>query len=329
MLLPLHSLLGVKLDNFCLVVDNARSPTDPVSFRNQRSRSGGDSSSSAKSRWSSLPPCVAERKDITNLQDTSCSSSMVEMLNSSLRSKSGETSGSGVPPPIRVLTRQLSRDRIFKQAGKNPTRSPATKRKEKIKLRISAPLRVPVRSKSPVVTQRKRNNFVKLSISGPPLGAVINKGSPIHIKGETSGNGATTVPVPIRQLSHCRIQKEGKGSPSSPATKKTETAKRSTSCHLRIPVRHVSPSHRNRISVRDETRANTTTSQKTTKIDIKSMTSNTGSRPRRIPIRRRSLMLTHMGSSEWEHNAMSRDLAKLEKLTTGLLIDIALKEADA
>jgi hypothetical protein len=322
MLLPLHTLLGVKLENFCLVADNARSPTDPISFRgNQRSHSGG-SSNPPKSRWSSMPPCVDDNKEITNLQDdTNCSSSMVGMLSSPLRGKSGETSGSGVPP-IRVLVRQLSS--ILKQAGKrSPTRSPTTTRKDNIKLMISAPLQVPVRKRSPVVTQRKHNNYVKSSISAPPLGA-LSKGSPFHIKSESSDNGVTPVRVLIRQLSQRRIQKEGKGSPSSPATKKIETTKRSISCYLRIPVRQMS---RKQISVQDET-ANTTTSQRTTKSDIKSTTS-TGSRPRLMPILRRSLRSIHKGSSEGGHIVISRDLVKPEKLTTALLRDSALKETEA
>jgi hypothetical protein len=146
MLLPLHTLLGVKLDNVCLVVDNARSPTDPVSFRKKQSCSPGDASNSAKSRWSSIQPCVEiVNKDSKHLHDTNCSPSMVELLRGPLRTESGETSSSGVPP-VRIPIRQLSRDRIHKER-KSPTHSPITKRKEKIKLRISAPLR-PVRKGS-------------------------------------------------------------------------------------------------------------------------------------------------------------------------------------
>jgi hypothetical protein len=235
MLLPLHTLLSIKLDNVRLVVDNAKSPNDPVSFRKKQSCSG-DYGSSTKNRWSSMPLCVeVENKDTTTLQITKCSNS----------------------------------------------------------------------------------TDVKLS-------------SPVHIKSETSGNGVTPVRVPIRQLSRVRIQKEGGSPPSSPATKKREKIKRSISCPVQIPVRSSSPliAQRKRISVQDETRFNTTTSQTMTKGDIKSMTSNTGSRPIRIPVRRKSLKSINKRSSEGGIITISRDLAKLEKLARAGLIDKALKKRE-
>jgi hypothetical protein len=125
MMLPLHTLLGINIENFCLVVDNAKSPADPVSFRNKPSRSGGGSSNdSVKSRWSSVQP--------------SGSHSIVGMLSSALRRKSGETSGRAVPP-VRIPTRQSS--------FSSPT---VEKREKKIEGSISCQLRIPVRQASPV-----------------------------------------------------------------------------------------------------------------------------------------------------------------------------------
>jgi hypothetical protein len=68
--------------------------------------------------------------------------------------------------------------------------------------------------------------------------------------------------------------------------------------------------------------------------DIKSMTlsdimtSNTRSRPIRIPVRRKSLRSIHKGNPEGDHISISRDLAKLEKLTRTRLLDKAMKEID-
>jgi hypothetical protein len=237
MFFPLQTLLSNKLDNVRLVVDNAKSPSDPVSFRNQRSC--GYCSSSTKNRWSSMPPCVdVEDKKTTTLQIIKCSNS----------------------------------------------------------------------------------TDTKLS-------------TPVHIKNEISGNGVIpVVRVPIRQPSRVRIQKDGQSSSSSPATKRREKIKRSISCPMQIPVRRSSPlvtvTQRKQISVQDETRFNTTTSQTMTKGDIKSMTSNTGSRPIRIPVRRKSLKSINKGSSEGGIITISRDLAKLEKLARAGLIDKALKKRE-
>jgi hypothetical protein len=133
-MIHLHTLLGVEIDNFCLVVDNAQSPTDPVSFHKQRSSCGG-SSSSTKSKWSSMPPCVEiENKGPPKLQDTSCSHSiMVE--------KSGETSGSGVPPvciPILQLRRELIQNERKSQFSSLTVERSKSKRHVSCQLRPSS-----------------------------------------------------------------------------------------------------------------------------------------------------------------------------------------------
>jgi hypothetical protein len=265
MMLPLQNLLNLKLDNVLLVVDNAQSPGDPVSFRNKRA-CHGDSSNSTKNRWSSMPPLL----DLSFRKRQSCSWDS---------SNSTKNRWSSMPPCVHVENK-----------GTTPLQ----------------------------ITKCSNSKNVKLS-------------SPVLIRSETSGNGVTPVRVPIRQLSRVHIQKEGGSSPSSPATEKREKIKRSISCPLQIPVRRSSPlvNQRKRISVQHETRANTTTSQKMTKSYIMSMTSNTSSRPRRIPVRRRSLRSIHKGSFEGGHIAISKDLAKLGKLTRAGLIDKVLKEIEA
>jgi hypothetical protein len=266
-------MLGVNLAKLCLVVDNARSPTDPVSFRNKQSRSGGSSSISAKSRWSSIQPCAdtGNKDGSTNLQDTNCSISMVGLRGGS---------------PIRrnrVLVRQL-----------NSTKSRWS----------SIPLPLCVDE-----TEKKDDSATLQDTNSSSSTAELLSIPLRRTNDETSSSDVALKRIPIRQLSRDRIPKQtGKSPTRSPATKRKEKIKLSISgAPLRVPVRHASPVH-------------ATTSLKMTKSDIKSMTSNTGSRPHRIPIRRRS--------SSGEHIVLSRDLAKLEKLTTALLIDRALKVVD-
>jgi len=67
MLLPLHSLLGLSsFENVTLVVDNAKSPINPVSFRQKRQkprpaflRSQSCSDTETGNRWLSHPPNTA------------------------------------------------------------------------------------------------------------------------------------------------------------------------------------------------------------------------------------------------------------------------------
>jgi hypothetical protein len=173
MIFPLQTLLSIKLDNVRLVVDNAKSPSDPVSFRNKRSCFGYCTSNSTKNRWSSISNCVEvlENKDTTTLQITKCSNSTDVKLSSPAILIKNETSCNGVTP-VRVPIRQLSRARSLY--------FPAINKRGNLERSISCPLRAPVRHVSPLVTRAQTTKSHKMTKSDIKSMTSISRDRPIR-----------------------------------------------------------------------------------------------------------------------------------------------------
>jgi hypothetical protein len=188
MMLPLKYLLSVKLDNVLLVVDNAKSPMNPVSFRNKRSSTGGHSHSNAalKNRWSSMPPCVDDN-NATNLKD-----SMDGMLSAPVHMEN-ETGGNGVTR-VRIPNRQRSHNLIHQE--RRSFSSPIIRKREKVQR--SRSLQVPVRQVSPVVTQRKR-------LDSPAEAEMAANTSTTKKMTKADGARSRTLRIPIRRSSRRSI----------------------------------------------------------------------------------------------------------------------------
>jgi hypothetical protein len=159
-----RDLLNVDLYKLCLVADNPRSPSNPVSFRNSRSqtlseRSGpsGDSSSSIKSRWSSIPPPYLVRSMDCHQELHSFSSSM-STENRKSDKIGGEISSSyPLRKPVRP-TSPVVNNRKQIEAATSKIRSTLripVRQASPVLPRIRSTLRIPVRQASLIVNNRK------------------------------------------------------------------------------------------------------------------------------------------------------------------------------
>jgi hypothetical protein len=141
MLLPLQSLLNVDVHKLRLVVDNPRSPMNPVSFQKNKERCGpARSSSSIKNRWSSIspPPFPVNSLDCVHqdLQGLISSSTTENQKNDKIKIKSSLS----MRIPVRLASPVVNNRKQIDRTS--PTEENIT-------------LRIPVRKASPVVTDRK------------------------------------------------------------------------------------------------------------------------------------------------------------------------------
>jgi hypothetical protein len=309
----LRYLLNVNVDELCLVADNPRSPSKPVSFRNGHSQTlserlgaSGDSSSSTKSRWSSIPPPYLVRSMDYHQERHSVCSSLTTENRKSDKIETKISSSSPLRKPVRLPSPVVNdRKHIYQpspiEAATSKTRST---------------LRIPVRHASPVVNSRKGLPPMKTGAEPSPIEAATPK-------------TRSTLRIPVRQASP--VVNNRKGLPpmktgAGAATSKTKTT-------LQIPVRLASPV----VNARKELPPSKKRAGETTEeVNVLKITTSIPPRPSPRPtlirqLKQKSFRLGKIIRQLSQKSFRSRNLEKscdFQNLTTSELMDKALEDID-
>jgi hypothetical protein len=191
----MEDLLNVSMDKVRLVVDNPRSPMNPVSFQKNKERCdpARDSGSSIKNRWSSIPP-----------------------------------------PPFLVNSLDCVHPERHSLISSSTT---ANQKNDKIEIKGSLSMRIPVRLASPVVNNRKQMHHpssAEVETSKTKITLRLPKGMPFKKKAATSK--IMTLRIPVRRASP-DVNHRKQLDPPSP----TKVAMSKTKMMWSSPVRQASP----------------------------------------------------------------------------------------